>query len=179
MRHKKIDFRRNDSGFSLIELVVVIAIMAVLTGVISAGISSLTGRQAQKASKKIESILGTVKVQTMARRSVTGKLKKDGDSYVFVTTTKINNTDPATEKTDVIGGKKVKIYFSTDDAGTKQDITDSGIDIVFDRASGELVNFGAASAATADGGKYCLYIEQGSKSYTIRIYKETGKVEYN
>lgn len=177
MRRGKIRLQQNNTGFSLVELVVVIAIMAILTGVISVGLSSLMGKQAQKCSKTIESSLNNIRIQTMARRSVTARLKKDGDNYVLVTATRVNDTDPATEKTDIVGGEKVNVYFSTDSAGTKQPVTETGIDIVFDRASGELYTFGEASAATSDGGKYYLYIEQGSKSYTIRIYKETGKIE--
>lgn len=168
----------NNKGFSMLELMVTIAIMSILIGATVVSLSALMGRQAKECSKKIESALGNVRVQTMARRSVTAKLKMDGDNYVIITSTKVDATSPATEQTYILGSKKANVYYSTVSGGTKQVIDDTGIDIVFDRASGELKNFGPANAATADGGEYMIYVEQGKRKYTIRIYKETGKIEY-
>lgn len=57
----------NNKGFSLIELVVIIAIMALGVGVISLSVSLVTGAQARKAFEKMESQLDEAKTGAMSR----------------------------------------------------------------------------------------------------------------
>ena len=45
--------KNNNSGFSLVELVIVIAIMAVLVGVMATSITSLTGRKSGNVRTKL------------------------------------------------------------------------------------------------------------------------------
>jgi len=57
----------NNKGFSLIELIVVVAIMVIMTGVISLSLSLLIGSEAKQASEKISAQINEVKTGAMSR----------------------------------------------------------------------------------------------------------------
>ncbi len=59
----------NNKGFSLVELIVIIAIMAILVGMGSLALSLLTGSEAKQAAEKIGAQLNEVKTGAMSRYS--------------------------------------------------------------------------------------------------------------
>lgn len=59
--------KNQNSGFSLVELIVVIAIMAVMTGVISFSVSLLIGSEAKAGSSKLSAQFDEVKTGSMSR----------------------------------------------------------------------------------------------------------------
>lgn len=61
--------KTNNKGFSLIELVVVVAIMALMVGVMSLSMSLLFGTEAHSAAEKISAQLSEVKTGSMSRYS--------------------------------------------------------------------------------------------------------------
>lgn len=67
--------RSNDRGFSLVELIVVIAIMAVLLGVMALSLNLLMGTEAKQACSKLDGQLNEVKTSAMSRYDETLKLK--------------------------------------------------------------------------------------------------------
>lgn len=64
---KRFVVRTNNSGFSLIELIVIMAIMAVMVGVGSLSMSLLTGSEARQAVEKINAQLNEAKTGSMSR----------------------------------------------------------------------------------------------------------------
>lgn len=64
---KNITLKENNKGFSLVELVVIVAIMSLSIGVLSLSVSLVTGSQAKKAFEKVESQLDEVKTGSMSR----------------------------------------------------------------------------------------------------------------
>lgn len=59
--------RTNNRGFSLVELIVIMAIMTVAVGAITLSVSLITGSEAKKAARKTDSILNEVKTGAMSR----------------------------------------------------------------------------------------------------------------
>ena len=57
----------NNKGFSLVELIVIIAIMAIVTGGAVLSISMATGSEARKVFQKIDAELNEVKTESMTR----------------------------------------------------------------------------------------------------------------
>ncbi len=79
--------KSNNKGFSLIELVVIIAIMALGIGVVSLSVSLVTGAQARKAFEKMESQLDEAKTGAMSRFDETLTITyKTKDTSVDLTT---------------------------------------------------------------------------------------------
>ena len=84
MRAKKKDNR----GLSIVELVIVIAIMAVLLGVLGFSLSMLIGNEAKQASSKMDAQLNDIKMGAMSRAG----------EYMVVRYIDINAADKSTQK---------------------------------------------------------------------------------
>lgn len=83
---KMFEGKSNNKGFSLIELVVIIAIMALGVGVVSLSVSLVTGAQARKAFEKMESQLDETKTGAMSRFDETLTITyKSKDTAIDVT----------------------------------------------------------------------------------------------
>lgn len=174
--------RHNNKGLSLVELIVVIAIMSVLTGVVSFGISNIFNTKVTQCADNMENIINKVRVNTMGRNEVTLRFYQDSDGRYF-SETKVKkgygSTATMETVTEQVGKSGIDVKFTTDSSIT--DPSASGVQtlsnadgneikIQFDRSSGEV---------KVDGSGACvrkIWIIRNSKVKTITIYKETGKV---
>ena len=59
--------KSNNGGLSLVELIIVIAIMAILVGVMAISASSLTGRKVKKCADEIVSTIERTRVLTLGK----------------------------------------------------------------------------------------------------------------
>lgn len=64
---KQMRTKHNNKGFSLVELIVVIAIMAIAVGTLTLSVSLVTGSEAKKAFRKIESLIDEARTGSMSR----------------------------------------------------------------------------------------------------------------
>jgi prepilin-type N-terminal cleavage/methylation domain-containing protein len=173
MKREKNSPRQKNSGFSLVELIVVMAIMVVLAGSSIYAMNMLNGRQAKQCRDELLSKLDGVRATTMGKRSTKAVLEGTGNGYVLKVKSSLNGTD-YDEKSYKLASDKVTLYYATDassDTGTVLDKTSGSLTIEFDRASG-------AMKQQADGSYIYQFIaEQNGKKYGIRIYPETGKIQ--
>ena len=152
--------KNNNRGFSLVELIVVVAIGAILIGASILSIASISGTAAKQCARNIESILNKTKVTTMGKDTAAIELYKDGsDGAYYYKVTVTNGKGEITVETKKIGRSNLEIRML--DASNP-------IKIEFDRSSG---------AEKTDIGK--IWVKHGSTEKTIIIYKETGKIECN
>ena len=183
MKRLNIVQRKNskieNQGLSLIELVVTIAIMAILVGLVSLSVGVLTGKQAKQCRDELASKLESVRALTMGKESVIANLfQDDTGAYVLRVTSKKNSEDTSPTVTDVIlpSSKCTISYSLQEDGATKTELTysgdpdDNGIKLEFDRASGALKKDNSGVCV------YHIYVTQGNKSFGLRIYQETGKI---
>lgn len=165
--------KNNNRGFSLVELIVVVAIGAILIGASILSIASISGTAAKQCARNIESILNKTRVTTMGKDSAAIELYKDGaDGAYYYKVTVTNGKGETTAETKKIGRSNLEIRYSTNASTTfvdasKLDVSNP-IKIEFDRSSG---------AEKTDIGK--IWVKHGSTEKTITIYKETGKIECN
>ena len=163
-----------NKGFSLIELIVVIAIMSILVAIVTLGVGAISGSKVKECAKGIEAVLNKARVSSMGKDEVTAKIYVGDDGAYYVDLiTKINgSTDVQTKR--VGKSELVLLYSLKDDYSNPQVLKQKGkINISFDRSSGEL--------KADETGNYCQRIwvqnKKGSVVWTITIYKETGTVE--
>lgn len=195
--------RSNDRGFSLVELIVVIAIMAVLLGVMALSLNLLMGTEAKQACSKLDGQLNEVKTSAMSRYDETLKLKYyskadtdaetgvdngiDKPGYYAVkditTLTKPADDNPTAIEKPVgaenrrIGSDRVKITVISD-SGSNVIKSDSQtgvgeVTIKYDRAKGALKELDIDG--TAAGNLKSITFESGVRKYTISFEQSTGK----
>lgn len=157
---------RENKGFSLVELVVTIAIMAVLTtvGVLSFGL--VTGRQIISCAEEMEGCIGETKMQAMSRANAELEIfvKADG---VYANMS-LNGAAGIDEK---IGKTNISVKYKTS-AGAEVTLTETErLVISFDRASGafKFPGLGAGVNCTE------ITISGGSRTRKIVLVPQTGK----
>ena len=175
--------RHNNKGLSLVELIVVIAIMSVLSGIVYMGMAkNIFNTNVTQCTENMETIINKVRVNTMGRNEVTLRFYQDSDGkYYSKTTIKKGSASRYTEETvtEQVGKSGIDVKFTTDSSITDPNASGvqtlsntegNEIKIEFDRSSGEV---------KVDGSGACvrkIWIIRKTKVKTITIYKETGKV---
>jgi prepilin-type N-terminal cleavage/methylation domain len=172
-RHKHI----GNKGFSLVELIVIIAIVAVSAGATTISMSSLYSFHVKQCAYDIDALLSKCKV---------GVMSKEGNVYLRL----YNGTDGiyceyyeagiavANEK---IAKDTVSISYISSNGDTINTIGTGGLYISFDRTTGSLLTLGEAAtlggATVGDEGYYstAIIVESGEKNVTVRIVPTTGK----
>lgn len=163
--------KKNNQGFSLVELIVVIALLAVMVGGVVAYSGNYGSAKVRKCAKEIESYFSQTKVCAMSKSQAYMILYAD-DTGVYVKTVQGSVTD-----TEKIGDKGLSVTYRNERTGstyTSIGSTEStGLKIEFDRASG-------ACKKMADD-KYCyaIRVSNGSETYTVNIEPLTGKSSVN
>jgi prepilin-type N-terminal cleavage/methylation domain-containing protein len=166
----------NNRGFSLVELIVVIAVIVVLGAATVSLTGLLNGRQAKQAREQLFSKLDAVRTTTMGKRNTTATIDLNGTDYVLTVVSTVSGTDPQTTEYKIADSKKVKLYYSKESGGGGRTEITSPVTLEFDRASGALKADGTEADGSPSYIRY-IYAVQGSKEYGIKIYPETGKIQ--
>ena len=166
---------KDNKGFSLVELIVVIAIMSILTGVSVLSIRSATGTYVKQCTANIESQINNTRHMTMAKNKVKLKIYVDSNGVYYADMevyASDSSTTPESTTTTKVGKSSVDVYFTTDtsmaDTSFKKVDSTNPIIIEFDRSSGALKD-------TTNCVKQ-IKISKGAHTKRITIYPETGKI---
>lgn len=168
--------QQNNKGFSLIELIVVIAIMAILIGGVSSGMALLARGNVQKATNKIYSDLNLVRTRTL---TVNADWKlvivKEDNGYKA----KTYRNDELYQTTN-IGAMNIQYtdYSDSASAGVSYDLVNGDAEISFSRVNGKIasVKLGTHALNVNDGLKGIITVTRGTKSYEITLWYNTGKI---
>ena len=160
--------KKNDKGFTLVELIIIIAIMAVLSLSVITYIGMIGGAQAKKCANGLKNSLSQTKVCAMSRSSASMTVYAD-NTGVYVKT-----MQGTTERVEKIGNAGTKVEYRTvrnsDSYTTVGTTADTGVKIEFDRASG------ACKKMTGDVYCYGFKVTAGQTVYIVSIEPLTGKV---
>lgn len=174
--------KNRNAGFSLIELVVVIAVMVIVAGIGVTWIGNLSGYRARECAGKIASSLTGAKVKSLSKQQNTGdaywELKKgsDGKYYVTVYYPEYNGgTMTLVEENSKVGKtSNIKITY-TDVDGDHEVDSSNPLKLCYDRSTGALYE-GCRGAVVKDKNIRAITVSNGSRSYNIEIVAKTGKV---
>ena len=165
---------KNNKGFSLVELIIVIAILAVVTGGSIVGFGYLYRTDVKSTVKKIDSSLLKTQSYTTSKstggRDVKMILKTDGSGNYCIGYEGIEGQE------DVKIGKSrlaIKCY-KTD--GTQVTVGSNQVKICFDRATGGLLPVDENDPNGVCWSKIEVSAG-GTRTCTITISKVTGKTE--
>lgn len=176
--------KRDNGGFTIVEIVVVVAILAVLTGTAIIGISQLGGFRAREGADTIANSL------TQARIAMLGKSKGAGDmaweilcddgKYYVRTVYDVGTSEYYRDEKRIVDAN-VDVYVgettkgSFEDTGTTTYIEmgeGASVRLYFNRSTGAL---SLASGATSSNNAF-FRVKQGNKDYDIIVIAKTGKV---
>lgn len=166
---KKMAKCGND-GFSLVELIVVVAIIAVLGLVAAMGMSLVASRPADECAKKIQIALEGNRNTTMGKYSSSITFSADSDGVYMEEI--INGVSEGKVK---IGQSGVTVQYCTQKVGevaaTIYNLSSAPVTLSFDRADGSLTDQG-------DGSTYVKYfaITRGERNFKVTIDRLTGRV---
>ena len=166
--------KRTDSGFTLIEIVVVVAIIAVLTGVIIASINPVQATAAKKAAANTRDALLTGKQYALTRGNTgTYMVISRGDDLsadFYVNGSKLD--------TETVSTRKVNVKFNNGST----DLLGDSLYIAFDKGSGapKLFYTGSSydsSKTLTDSKTRTITITGGGVTYDLTISGLTGRVD--
>lgn len=179
-----------DKGYSLIELVVVIAIMAILVGVFAISVSSLSGRKVNKCADEIVTTLERARVLTLGKeqnqvefRLYYDTTEKQYRAQIYqggvVVSDRVVGKDPIEISVTFEGDSTAYDLKTADIKGTAPYVSDpgnEGLFLVFNRSSGAFEQ--GTTSVGSDVKSYCskITVSNGSRTIEITPVGRTGKI---
>jgi prepilin-type N-terminal cleavage/methylation domain-containing protein len=176
--------RTDNRGFSLVELVIVIAILAIVAGGVGISISTISNKKVTKCASEIASSIERTRVLTL------GKAQNDVECIISYDSSDSSYYAVITQGGSEVQRQKVgespidvKVYFDGSSTGVSLGSitgqspasTSTGLHIMFNRSSGAFLE----KTNNAGGEKnYCskIVVTGGSKSIEITTVGKTGKI---
>ena len=167
---QSVDKRLNNRGFSLVELVIVIAIMVVLTASSMSIMVAVGNARVKSCAQSVYTALGRVKTNTMAK-----EMNPDANSCYF-SISKASSTSPVVVKEVIngnviekqVGNQEINISFKTSSGGAETGLGSAELKCYFDRNSGSVRDISDFES---------LYVIGSHAKWEVRLYKSTGKME--
>lgn len=188
--------KSKNRGFTLIELIVVIAVMTILLGIAIPSLNSILGFRVNRAANSIASALDKTRTEAMNRLVGEMKLEKRADGYYisyYLDRGKAGRkSDVQQDQPEKIAPARTQISYSVN--GGNESVLQEGqsIIITYDRATGAFLSLqdntwsqnDILSTLTAGNdiplkreGNYCtqITVRSGSRYKTLQLIQETGK----
>ena len=173
---------KNNKGYSLVELIIVIAIMALLTGTAFFSISMIFSAGANACANSMKEALAENKVIAMGKSEAKLEIYRGDDECVYVIQWMKQKKSDAwiPKETDEegnavpekIGNSRVAVTYRAKDGsmGLLKNAGDS-IELCYDRGSGSFSD-------KSEGCILCetIWVKGGSRSYKLTLVELTGKV---
>lgn len=174
--------KKNNKGLSLVEVVIVVAIMSVVIATVSFGLSSVISRPADACAEELVSTLRNAKITTMGKRSCTLELYQTGaGNEIKMKETTVTSSVGSPKVNDFkLGEKGVLVKINTKNSGSFQLHEIDKLEITFNRETGGF-NKGKftilVSGTAVEDYISSIEIEKGNRSHTVTLYYLTGKVK--
>ena len=169
--------KQNNNGYSLVEIIIVIAIMAILTGGVFFSINMVFGANAKTCANDLKNAISQCKVNTMGKSDAALEIYRDSSNQCIYAKQCIKESYGwQAKEPEKISNAKVYVTYTTD--GTNfQELDDSkSIFIGFDRSSGSFREGTNPNSGMTDPIYSGFFVGGGGRKYDIELVKLTGKV---
>ena len=188
----KTGSKNNNKGFSLVELIVVIAILAVMMGMFLLTSGILNVRAGKQCAKQLKHELDSIRIASMGKNSVVLRLYQDsGKIYVDenISGPRLDGSPGVVSAKEIkqIGSSRVKVYIANSSYDQDTDADKNAIDYpgLFEELNdiGVLFEFNRSTGALKDcegqitGKLYRIDVVGGGRSNPLYIKPLTGKIE--
>ena len=163
----KIGRKTENSGITIIELIIVIAIVSILISGTIAVTQYISYGNAKKCATTINTALTQVQLENMGKRDVTYLYLYtiDNNYYMKIWNHKIIDKSELTNGRKIANGS-VSILYQTKESETKNLLDENTVlKIAFDKRTGAFLN----------SNYYSKLIIEGRVTYAIHMVKKTGK----
>ncbi len=180
--------RYNDAGFSLIEMIVAVLIIAIAAGAATMSIGAALRANTTRAATELAAVMSEARIQAISRPagSVELHVYKDNDDGKFYADMILKKTDDAAassandqvleSKVIASGAVNMKARKSDDQSGSGIDMTDERKAVItFDKSSGRLHSFEVKTGETVTGSGYDRIEISGAKTSVVKIAQMTGR----
>lgn len=174
--------KKDNKGFSLVELIIVIAIMAVLSGLIFYSYSMLAGQDARQCANNLSAALDKEKNYALTKSGTADcymELTKTADGYFAVYYVPKNALVDGTGTGDYVEQEKQKLGKQSVDisctiGGSTVTVTEAAsLEVTYDRITGA---FKKVSVGSSTGDCTKITVKRG-RTYELTLYSATGKHE--
>ena len=164
--------KKNNKGLSYVELLIVIAIMAIAVGLITLSIGLVNRTSINRGIEKVGSSLNQARNTAMARGSERGTIEiscSGGKYYCYVGSLSSPNKADLTQE---LVAPPAKVYYKVAGSDTLIAVTETNpLVIRYNQSTGAFKPLAS--------GEYCSYIvlSNGDQSVAMKLYPATGKSE--
>ena len=175
----------NNKGMSLVELVVTMAIMAVIASMLIIGLGIVPRNAAKSCANGIKTVVGQTRIMTMGKNETILELYQDSNGRFFT----VQHSDGVVDtNAEECGKSYVNIYYHVEDPAVNPDIVTisdcveitgtNRLYIGFNRGNGKMTAVNSTVAGSAITSTVCdlIIVEGGGLEMRVRIYPATGKV---
>lgn len=168
--------KQDNRGYSLVELIVIIAIVGILAGLSMVSIASVPQGQVKACTKELVYQLEHTRTNSLGYEGASLTLTMDADGVH--TKCSVTKKGVTTDETKTVGKAGIEIYYKID-GGALTLLEDDALTLTYDRSSGAFkypkLTVGG-SESTLD--KYCtdIIIKKGSYQRQISLIPLTGKL---
>lgn len=190
MKISNSERKLNNKGFSLMELIVVVAIMIVMVGAATVTVAMLDSSYVEDAERGVKDYIAMARTKSMSVSAKDWYMavgKKDAEYYAYlykvIEVPISEDPDDGVEEQVVLVekktlGKKLNISFGTTEADVIDITSTNELQLHFDSATGKIkeVKVGPTSFATTSGiGN--IYITRNDYDIKLKVFFNTGKCE--
>lgn len=174
---RKID--KNNKGMSLIEIIIVVAILSAMIGITGFGISMISGKPAEECAQKFCSTIQHARTMTMGKSKMSIVLCRDSNGMLSAkeVSEKVLDNDgnmETEERVNVVGEKDVTVNCYLTDGSSIEITGTNTLEFIFDRGSGAIRTTKVNGVVSAHCTK--ITVAKANKSKDIVIVPVTGKV---
>lgn len=163
-KYQKKSVLSSNKGFTLIELIIVIAIMAIAVGLVTFTYVMVDNANVSKAANALDTAFNKARIQSMAKGSDAGQLEvwiEDGTLYYTI-------GNPVTEGPIAVNNARIWVSYTTAD-GTVSSIQEVS-------AEKGVFRFNSAGMVISDDWRYrTIGFTHGSRTVDVIFIPETGK----